>query len=150
MPKAYTLQETKELMKRVLVEYVKCGVIGTACDYAGVRRKTHTEWMHKYDVYRERFEELKEKFVDGIEVVGMEKARNGSDSMIQFMLKAHRREIYGDKSQVELAGSLKSNPITLVFQEGMLNEDEKKLLGGGSDGDSEVDAVQSSQETSKL
>lgn len=130
MPAERSKEETKVLMQKVLSKYVSCGVIGLACDEAGVRRKTHSEWMIKYPAYKEKFEELREKFVDGIEKVGIERAKSGSDGMIQFMLKAHRREVYGDKSSVELAGQPNAAPIQLVFAEGMLNENEKKILGG--------------------
>ena len=126
-------ESTKELMKNVLNEYVKCGVIGLACDHAGVRRKTHYDWLEKHPKYKELYEEIREKFVDGLESVAINRAREKSDSLLMFLLKAERRDKYGDKNDVSLAGQRGAPPIQLVFAEGMLNEDEKRMLGGEDD-----------------
>ena len=42
------------------------------------------------------------------------------------MLKAHRPEVYGDRSEVRHTGI--GNQIQLVFAEGLLNDEDKKLL----------------------
>jgi hypothetical protein len=67
-------------------------------------------------------------FVDGLEMIAIQRAKEKSDSLLTLMLKAHRREIYGDKSEVEHKGL--KNQIQLVFAESMLTEEEKKLLSG--------------------
>lgn len=124
--------ETKFLMKQVLSAYAKTGIIGSACDGAGVPRSYHSYWMKTYPRYVELFNELRERFVDSIESVAIDRAKGGSDSMLQFMLKAHRREVYGDKSDVNLNAGTGIAPITLVFAEGMLNPTEKKLIEDAS------------------
>jgi hypothetical protein len=122
--------ETKELMRLVLSHYAQCGVIGTACDKAGVRRKTHYDWYEKHERYKELFDELRERFVDGLEEVAIERAKTKSDSLLMFLLKAERREKFGDKADIELSGRKQGAPIQLVFAEGMLNDDEKAMLSG--------------------
>jgi len=129
----YDLATTKTFMSRVLQEYVKCGVIGTACDRAGVRRKLHDAWIENYPMYKEKYQEMKEVFIDGLEVTAIERAKEKSDTLLQFLLKANKPDKYGDKSQIEMRGKIAA-PITLVFNESMLNENEKKILGGGPDG----------------
>ena len=119
-------QETKEKMMRVLKEFVNLGVIGRAFDNAGVPRSYHLKWLEQYPIYKKRFEEVKEMFVDGLEVVAIQRAKEKSDSLLTLMLKAHRREVYGDKSEIEHKGL--KNQIQLVFAESMLTEEEKKLL----------------------
>ena len=121
-------QETKEQMMRVLREFVNLGVIGRAFDNAGVPRGYHKKWLEKYPIYKKRFEEVKEMFVDGLEMIAIQRAKEKSDTLLTLMLKAHRREIYGDKSEVEHKGL--KNQIQLVFAESMLTEEEKKLLSG--------------------
>lgn len=130
---AYTIEETKELMRRVLEAYVSCGVIGLACDKAGVRRKLHQEWLEKHPSYKVRFEEMRERFVDGLESVAIQRAKDKSDSLLMFLLKAEKREKYGDKADVALSGQLAGPPVTLVFAEGMLSEEEKKLMNSSTD-----------------
>ena len=79
-------------------------------------------------MYRERFEELRDQFVDGLESVAIERARESSDSLLSLMLRSHRREVYGDRSEVDMKTQMA--PIKLVFAEGMLSEEEKKLITG--------------------
>ena len=127
-------ESTKELMKNVLSEYVRCGVIGLACDRAGVRRKTHYGWLEKHPRYKELFEEIREKFVDGLEEVAINRAKEKSDGLLMFLLKAERREKYGDKADLNLAGQRSAAPIQLVFAESMLTEAEKRILKGEDNG----------------
>ena len=127
MPENKTIpKDIKEQMTAVLQEFVNLGVIGRAFDKAGVPRKRHLEWMEKYPIYKERFEEVKETFVDGLEIVAIERAKEKSDSLMALMLKSHRREVYGDKSVVQYSGLDKQ--VNLIFAEGMLTEEEKKIL----------------------
>jgi hypothetical protein len=121
---------TKVLMQRVLSAYVRVGVIGIACDEAGVRRSTHRQWLENFPKYKELFEELQEKFTDGLEKVAIDRAKEKSDPLLAMLLKANRRDKYGDKAELDHKNL--NSPITLVFSEGMLNDDEKKLLEDAS------------------
>lgn len=121
-------QETKDQMVRVLREFANLGVIGRACDNAGVPRAHHKKWLETYPIYKKRFEEVKEMFVDGLEMIAIERAKEKSDSLLTLMLKAHRREVYGDKTDVNHSGL--QNQIQLVFCDTMLTEEEKALLKG--------------------
>ncbi len=123
-----TKSEIKESMRRILTELVSCGVIGTACIRAGVPVSTHKQWLLKYPAYATRFSEIKERFVDGLETVAIERAKEKSDALLTLMLKAHRREVYGDRSQLELQANLDKPPIQIVFAEGMLTPAEKEML----------------------
>jgi hypothetical protein len=123
-----TKTEIKESMRRILTELVSCGVIGTACIRAGVPVSTHKQWLKKYPAYKTRFDEIKERFVDGLETVAIERAKEKSDALLTLMLKAHRREVYGDRSQLELQANLDKPPIQIVFAEGMLTPAEKEML----------------------
>jgi hypothetical protein len=128
-PGEVTNPDTKVAMVRVLNEYAKCGVIGLACDRAGVYRNDHKKWLETYPKYKELFETLKERFVDGLEEVAIQRAREKSDSLMIFLLKAHKPDVYGDKIDANL--NVNQQPITLTFAEGMLSEREKALLTEG-------------------
>lgn len=121
--------ETKIQMTRVLNEFVRCGVIGLACDRSGVSRKAHCRWLEDYPKYKELYETMRERFVDGLEAVAIERAKEKSDSLMLALLKAHRKEVYGDTSNVNMNLTGQA-PITLMFAEGMLNENERKMLEG--------------------
>jgi hypothetical protein len=121
------LDSTKIAMTRVLNEYVKCGVIGVACDRAGIGRRQHANWLSNYPQYKEMYETMRERFVDGLELVAIERAKEKSDSLMITMLKAHRGDVYNDNSRLELSGQVAA-PITLMFAEGMLTQREKDML----------------------
>lgn len=123
--------EVKEQMTRVLREFVNVGVIGRAFDNAGVPRHLHLKWLEDYPIYKKRFEEVRETFVDGLEMIAIQRAKEKSDSLLTLMLKSHRREVYGDKSEVSHKGV--QGQIQLIFADGMLSDEEKKLLQGQSE-----------------
>lgn len=126
-------EDVKDEMMAVLREFVNIGVIGRACDNAGVPRSKHQEWLNKYPLYKERFEEVRDTFVDGLEMIAIQRAKEKSDSLLTLMLKAHRREVYGDRVDMNHSGV--GNQIQLIFAEGMLSDEEKKIIqGGGSNG----------------
>lgn len=117
----------KDKMTLILEEFAKTGVIGIAVDLAGVRRKDHYQWLKDYEDYKEMYDIVKDRFVDGLERVAIERAKEKSDSLLQMMLKAHRREVYGDTSEVNVKNQ-QGGGIQLVFASGMLSEEEKKIL----------------------
>lgn len=123
-------QQTKDEMMAVLREYVNLGVIGRSYDNAGVPRSKHKIWMEEYPIYKKRFDEVHDMFVDGLEMIAIQRAKEKSDSLLTLMLKSHRREVYGDKSDVNHTGI--GNQIQLVFADGMLNDEEKELLRKGT------------------
>lgn len=124
--------ETKVKMAMVLNNYVRLGVIGLACDQAGISRKQHQLWMDEYPAYKDMFETMRERFVDGLELTAIERAKEKSDSLLILLLKSHRKEVYGDSAKLDINSTMAA-PITLMFAEGMLNENERKLLEAGVD-----------------
>lgn len=119
----------REKMTLILEEYAKSGVIGNSCDLAGVRRKDHYLWLKEYEDYKEMYDIVTERFVDGLELVAIERAKEKSDGLLQMLLKAKRSEVYRDRSEVNVKGE-KGGGIQLVFASGMLSEEEKRILNG--------------------
>ena len=70
----------KDKMTLILEEFAKTGVIGIAVDLAGVRRKDHYQWLKDYEDYKEMYDIVKDRFVDGLEKVAIERAKEKSDS----------------------------------------------------------------------
>jgi hypothetical protein len=136
----YTGEEVKTLMKKILDNFLTCGQIGVSCDRAGVRRKTHHAWMEKYPRYKELVEDIQTRFWDNMEVVAHERAKEKSDALLMFLLKANRPDKFRDSVDVNNKGP--QAPIQLIFADGMLNAEEKKLLGGGPSVESPDDSSQ--------
>lgn len=129
VPREKIPDHLKVRMTEVLKEYAACGVIGSACHAAQVPTREHSKWMVRYPAYAEKIQMVKERFIDGLELVAISRAKEKSDSLLQLMLKSHRREVYGDKSELELAGKGGKPMVTLVFNENLLTDEEKQLLG---------------------
>lgn len=98
-----------------------------------VARDIHYRWLREDESYRERFEAAKASFADRLETAALLRAVEGvqrhvvsagklvygddgqplvelaySDSLLALMLKAHRRELYGDRTQVEHSGEVRT------------------------------------------
>jgi hypothetical protein len=116
----------QERMTAVLRKVASGKVIGHACDESGVRRKDHYEWMKKYPKYKELYEEIHEVFVDGLEQVAIDRAKEKSDSLLLALLKAERREKFGDQGTLSVKNG--NSGVTLMFAEGMLSDEEKALI----------------------
>lgn len=120
---------TQDEMLQVLRNFAQLGVIGVACDKSGVRRKTHFDWCGKYPKYKAVYEELKERFVDGLEMVAIERAKEKSDSLLQLLLRSYRRDTFGDQSRLDI--NTPGSGVTLMFAEGMLTDEEKQMIKDG-------------------
>jgi hypothetical protein len=128
-PKTLNAQ-IRKLMSAALNEFVKCGVIGIAFDKCDLPRRLHRVWKEVYPEYKEMFDTVNERFVDGLEQVAIERAKEKSDSLMILMLKANRPEKYNLTTDVNLNAK---NNVKFFFPEGMLSEEEKRVFGGQSD-----------------
>lgn len=80
------------------------GNIRAACKAAGVSRST--AYIHK-DLYPEfgiRWGDALEDAIDTLELIARERAKVQSDTLLIFLLKAHRPEKYRDRASVEHSG----------------------------------------------
>ncbi len=101
-----------------------------------VARDIHYRWLREDEDYAERFQAAKEDFADRLETEARRRAIDGveryvvsagklvygedgplvervySDSLLSQMLKAHRRELYGDRSTHEVTGK-DGGPVAL-------------------------------------
>lgn len=63
---------------------------------AGVTRKTMYVWRKADAEFSEAWDEALDEGTDGLEDEAIKRAKNGSDTLMIFMLKARRREVYAD------------------------------------------------------
>ena len=83
--------------KSVFLETLRDGnSVATAAKRIGVSRKTVYEWRKADDEFRAEWETALEEGTDGLEDVAIKRAKEGSDTLLIFMLKARRREVYAD------------------------------------------------------
>jgi hypothetical protein len=82
--------------------------VSAACELAGVSRSYIYEQRERDAAFRDAWNCALEKATDAIEQKAYELALEGNPALIQFLLKAHRRNVYGDVSrhQHELLGKI--------------------------------------------
>ncbi len=104
--------------------------VSLAAKAAGVRRQTHYEWLGDAD-YRAAFEQAREDAVERLEAEAWRRAVEGvpkgiyhqgalvateqefSDTLLIFLMKAHRPQFYRERGSVEVSGPL-GQPIGLA------------------------------------
>ena len=69
--------------------------VAGACRAAGVSRQAAYAARARHADFRERWDGDLQDALDMLEAVAWERARTSSDTLLIFLLKAHRRELYG-------------------------------------------------------
>ena len=90
--------------------------VTTACVAEGIGRTLYYDWRKDDPAFAKAADEAIEKGIDRLEDEAMRRAgsKHGSDTMLIFMLKTRRRDVYGDKWQGELSGK-DGAPFTIII-----------------------------------
>lgn len=76
------------------------GNASAAARAAKVSRKTVYEWRDEDADFRADFEHAREQAVEMLELIARQRALGGSDRLLEFLLKAHKPEVYGDRLRI--------------------------------------------------
>jgi len=96
------MSRTPRWETRFLETYANTMNVKASCMAAGISRPTYYLRLNRCEQFAARVAQAKEDALDQLEEVARKRALSGaSDRMIEFLLKAHRREIYGDRVVVE-------------------------------------------------
>lgn len=98
-----TLTRNREAMDRFLERLRNSGNVRAACKAAGVPRRTVYRWRHRFVTFRDEWDEALEDACDILEGEAWNRAlKKKSDRLLMFLLKAHRRHLYGDRLNVSI------------------------------------------------
>lgn len=89
----------KEKRKRCIAAIKYYQIYGTmykAATLAGTTRATLSYYIKKYPKFREKWDEAYQIYLDNLEAIADERAKLKSDNLLKFLLKAGRREKYGE------------------------------------------------------
>ena len=78
------------------------GTIKEAAKVVGIERKTVYNLLDADESFRSQLEEAKQNFVETLEAIAMERIRNGSDTMLIFMLKGAAPHKYKEGANIQL------------------------------------------------
>ena len=101
-----TAQRTRERKARALAGYRELGTVAAAVERAGIVRSTWYDWIERDSAFAEQVDTLREAITDRLEAEAIRRAEDGSDSLLRFLLRGQRREIYGDRTQIDASGSV--------------------------------------------
>jgi hypothetical protein len=87
-----------------LEAYEKYGRIDFASQAAGIGCRTHYAWLNNDPTYIERFKTSEAVGSRALEDEAKRRAFEGSDRLIEFILKGLRPEVYGDRFKSEVSG----------------------------------------------
>ena len=69
-----------------------------------ISRVSAYEYKNTDEAFRNRWQAALEASLDDLEEEGFRRGKSDSDTLLIFMLKSHRRAVYGDKIQQEISG----------------------------------------------
>lgn len=78
------------------------GNIRAACHAAGIDRRVALFHYGTNDDFAERWNEAIEDALDTLDAVAWKRAREGSDSLLRFLLERRRSEIYAEKKELRV------------------------------------------------
>jgi len=96
-----TLESNREAMDRFLEKLRESGDVSLSARAAGISRSTVYDWRRKWKTFEGEWDDAKEEGVDGLEGEAWRRARKHSDRLLMFLLKAYRRDVFGDQVKVD-------------------------------------------------
>lgn len=82
------------------------GNVREACEAAGCGRSTAYEWKDTDPAFAAAWVTAIEDAIDGLETAAWARARKQSDTLLIFLLKAHRPALYRETTRHELSGAV--------------------------------------------
>ena len=83
--------------------------VARACRAAAIGRTLAYQWRKDDPDFAEQWENAYQNAIDNLEETAWKRAgreKNPSDTLLIFVLKSNRREIYGDRQQIEHQGKI--------------------------------------------
>lgn len=110
-PSSYTRQKGATVLDKL----VENEGVARAAKAVGVSRKTVYNWRDAHPEFKDAFDDVQDSITDEIEKTGVAKALDGDVTMIIFMLKSRRREVYGDRTE-HRHSDLDGGPLKIVIE----------------------------------
>ena len=93
------------------------GAVRYACEAAGVSRDTAYRHRQQHEAFALAWSDALEDSSDELEAEARRRAKDGSDQLLMFLLKAHRPGVYRDTHRLEHSGGVQVSREELVRKE---------------------------------
>lgn len=93
------------------------GNVRLSCSQAGIHRSVAYDRKASDPPFAVAWEEAHEESIDTLDAIARQRAMGGSDLLLIFLLKAHRRAVYGERIEVT-----KRESVNLVIVEEIVGD----------------------------
>ncbi len=104
--------QTGHLKKRFLAGFLRHGTITAGAKYAKIHRQRVYDWEKSDATFKRELEQAKDMVADSLEQVAIRRAKAGSDTMLIFLLKGYRPEVFRESTEHIVKGA-GGQPITI-------------------------------------
>lgn len=118
-----TLSGTEKQRARFIAYLRDTANVRASCAKAGLNRSTIYRWRKRWATFRREWDDALEDACDILEGAARDLALNGNAQLLQFLLKAHRPAVYGDRARLDMID------VNLA----MLTEKQLERLANGED-----------------
>lgn len=88
--------------ERFLEALKNSGNIRASAERASITRYYVYEYRNKHPEFKEAMEQAMQDAIDVLQAVAWQRARDLSDTLLIFLLKSHRPEVYGDRVRLDV------------------------------------------------
>lgn len=112
---------------RFIESFRASGIVRLAALSAGIDRDTVYKRRAREPRFAADWAQAREDAIDGLEAEARRRALSTSDSLLMFLLRAHRPAVYRDNARLELTGAVGGPIVTQQLLAGM-GDHEKAAL----------------------
>lgn len=98
---------------KFLAAFADVGTVVEACEVAGVGRRTAYQARQADEDFALAWADVEEAVTEGLEREAKRRALDGSDRLLEFLLKARRPDRYRENVKVEHSGEVKATPAPI-------------------------------------
>ena len=110
-----TLANTKAKRVAFIAALRNSGNVRASCWQASISHKTAYRWRDTWATFADDWAEALEDACDVLEAEARRRAMSVSDGLLMFLLKAHRPEVFGDKSEIDIKSGGEKLPGPVIF-----------------------------------
>lgn len=121
---SWTLERARPSMIAFIERLRDSGNVRASCEAAGLPRSTAYYWRDRFTTFRNEWDDAMEDACDILEATAWHRAiKEGSDRLLMFLLKAHRREKYSDRTEIQHSGTGESGELLVKFESNIKPDD---------------------------
>ena len=110
---SWTLERARPSMILFIERLRDSGNVRASCEAAGLPRSTAYYWRERFVTFRNEWNDAMEDACDILEATAWDRSiSGGSDRLLMFLLKAHRREVFGDR--IEHQGEIVKTVVQVI------------------------------------